>query len=98
MRRSSALILSLALATCIAATVSVKELKFTPGTVSIRAGQSVTWKNNDSRDYTVTAANGSFDSGTLKPGKSYTHTFSSTGRYPYGSKLHPRTTGTVVVK
>ncbi|MEM8873406.1 MAG: cupredoxin domain-containing protein [Planctomycetota bacterium] len=98
MRRIPALILTAALAVCVAATVSVKELKFTPGTVSIKAGESVTWKNNDTRDYTVTSTSGAFDSGPLKPGKSYTHTFTTSGTYPYGSKLHPRMTGRVVVK
>jgi plastocyanin len=80
------------------ASVTVKGLKFSPATVTINAGESVTWRNADQQDYTVTAKNGGFDSGPLKPGRTFKHTFNQAGSFPYGSKFHPRMSGTVVVK
>jgi plastocyanin len=71
---------------------------FNPVTVTINAGGSVTWTNNDTSDHDVTAADGSFHSGNLKAGQSYSHTFTAAGKFPYGCSLHPREQGLVIVK
>jgi plastocyanin len=49
---------------------------------------TVTWRNDDSVAHTVTANDGSFDSGTLQPGQSFSHTFTSAGTFSYYCAIH----------
>ena len=84
-----------------AASVSATNYRFTPSTVTVTAGQSVTWTNGTTdTPHTVTADGGSFDSGNLDPGLSYTHTFTTPGTFPYHCQYHQNLgmVGTVVVK
>lgn len=78
--------------------VAIQDLKYRPNPVEAEVGDTVVWTNNDDRDHTVTADDGSFDSGRLRKGKSWSRTFDKPGRYPYGSDPSPRTKGTVVVR
>jgi plastocyanin len=78
--------------------VTIKGRAFHPATLRIKKGESVTWKNNDDIDHTVDAEDGSFSSGTIKSGKSFTHTFKKAGKYAYSCHLHPRMKGTIVVE
>jgi plastocyanin len=78
--------------------VTIENLKYRPETVTIDVGDTVTWTNKDDREHTVKADDGSFDSGALRTGKSYSKTFDKPGRYPYGSDPSPRTKGVVVVR
>lgn len=80
-----------------AVTVSIQNAQYSPATVTIKAGQTVLWTNNDDRDHTVVAADGSFKSGNIGPGQSFTHTFGKPGRYKYACSYHPRMKGEVVV-
>jgi plastocyanin len=77
-------------------TVSIPGMSFSPGTITIKAGITVTWKNNDYTAHTVTADDSSFDSGNLDPGQSFSHTFSSAGTINYHCKYHTMT-GKVIV-
>lgn len=71
---------------------------FNPKTVTVKVGQTVEWKWNDQGNpHTVTADNGSFDSGTCQPGSSYTQTFSTAGSIAYHCTLHQGMTGTITV-
>jgi len=54
--------------------------------------------NNDNAAHTVTAKDGSFDSGNMGSGSSYTHTFTTPGTYRYFCAYHSWMVGTVVVK
>src|SRR3954463_14901079 len=76
--------------------VSIKARAFTPATLHVKKGQTVTWKNNDDSDHTVDAEDGSFSSGTIKSGKTFAHKFSKAGKYAYSCKLHPRMKGVIV--
>src|SRR4051794_10988344 len=78
--------------------VAIENLKYRPDTVTIDIGDTVTWTNNDDRVHSVKADDGSFDSGPLRTGKSFSRTFDKPGRYSYGSDPSPRTKGTVVVR
>jgi plastocyanin len=78
--------------------ISIKGMKFTPASVTIKAGQSVTWTNNDQRDHTVAANDGSFNSGNLGPGATFTYKFAKGGTYKYACSLHPRMKGEIVVR
>jgi plastocyanin len=66
-------------------------------TVVMGVNNTVTWTNNDGTIHTVTANDGSFDSGYLSPGDSFTHTFTKAGVYEYHCQLHPWMVGYVTV-
>lgn len=78
--------------------VSIKGMAYSPATVTISAGDTVTWTNNDDRDHTVQTTDGVINSGNLSPGKSWSYTFKSAGTYSYGCTYHPRMKGTITVK
>ena len=68
--------------------ISILYNSYSPKEEHIKVGQTVTWVNNGQIPHTVTADDGSFDSGDLDVGKSYTHTFTKAGRYPYYCRMH----------
>jgi len=78
--------------------VSIKSFAFSPPSLTVAAGTTVTWTNNDSVAHTVTADNGSFDSGQIQPGATYSHTFASAGSVAYHCSNHPFMKATVSVK
>ena len=78
--------------------VTMKNLNFSPNTITIKAGDTVVWTNSDDRDHTVIAADNSFDSGNISNGKTYEHRFPNAGKFPYACSYHPRMKGTVVVE
>jgi plastocyanin len=78
--------------------VTIQKMKFSPAAVSVRAGDTVTWTNNDQHDHTVDAADGSFTSGTISPGETFSRQFTKAAAVPYTCTLHPRMRGTVTVK
>jgi plastocyanin/sugar lactone lactonase YvrE len=80
------------------AAVEIKDYAFTPPTLTVAAGTTVTWTNNDAVPHTATASDGSFDSGNLNPGQSYAFTFSTPGSYPYVCQYHAGMMGTIVVQ
>ena len=77
--------------------VSIDDMKFNPDTIEIAPGDSVRWTNDDQRDHTVTATDGSFKSGNLRSGDSFEHTFKKAGKFSYACSYHPRMKGTVNV-
>jgi len=80
-----------------AASVSIKNMAFNPGGVSVAMGATITWSNNDTTIHTVTADDGSFNSGNIAVGATYSRVFSTTGTFSYHCTLHPEMTGKVVV-
>jgi manganese oxidase len=77
--------------------VVIKDFAFSPDTLTVSVGSSVTWRNNDSVAHTVTANGKSFDSGNLAGGKTFTYAFTKPGTYDYVCSYHPSMTATVVV-
>jgi len=67
-------------------------------TVVIGVNNTVTWVNNDSAPHTVTADDGSFDSGNIAPAGTFTFTFTRPGTYEYYCAYHNWMLGTVIVK
>ena len=62
------------------------------------AGTTVTWTNSDSTQHTVTADDGSFDSGVLAQGQTFSHTFDTAGTIAYHCTIHPNMQATVTVQ
>src|ERR1043165_45112 len=75
----------------------ISNFAFTP-TITINAGDTVTWTNKDGAPHTATsdATPAVFDSGTLNLNDSYSFTFLTAGSFPYHCAIHPFMTGTVV--
>jgi plastocyanin len=71
--------------------------QFSPATLTVKVGTTVTWVNRDSAPHTVTSMNGTFDSGNMNSGASYKFTFSQPGTYLYTCTYHSWMKGTIVV-
>jgi plastocyanin len=70
------------------AQISAIDDAFDAGIVRIQPGQSVEWQVDGRSPHTVTADDGSFDSGNLEPGATYTKAFDQPGVYPYFCTYH----------
>ena len=77
--------------------VSISNFAFEPAELGVAAGTEVTWTNDDPAPHTVTADDGSFDSGTLEPGQAFSVTFDGNGPIIYACRIHPDMIGTVSV-
>jgi plastocyanin len=77
--------------------VLITNFAFSPASLTVPAGTTVVWTNQDTVTHTVTAADKSFDSGNLLPGRTYSRTFTTPGTYPYICQIHSFMTGTVTV-
>jgi plastocyanin len=78
--------------------VEIGDDAFNPGTVTVAVGDTITWTNADSSPHTVTAEDGSFDSGNLDEGQTFSHTFTAPGTHEYHCDYHSDMTATVVVE
>ncbi len=67
-------------------------------TITIDAGQTVLWRNDDSVNHTATADDGSWGTGTIKPDGWFVRRFDEPGTYTYFCSYHPEMTGTVIVE
>lgn len=76
----------------------IRGMAFTPARIEITAGTTVSWRNEDDVAHTVTATDGSWDSGTLAPGATWQRRFDAPGTYPFTCLPHPEMRGTVVVR
>jgi plastocyanin len=77
--------------------IVMKSFMFQPTTVTVGAGSSVTWINQDGEPHTVTSDAGLFRSGALDTNESFSFKFEKPGTYHYVCSIHPRMIGTVVV-
>jgi plastocyanin len=78
--------------------VKIVNFSFTPATITVSAGTTVKWTNQDSAEHTVTADDGSFDSGQMAQGATFSFTFSKAGTFSYKCGNHPTMLGKVVVQ
>jgi plastocyanin len=81
--------------------VSIHGRAYDPATVEVPIGTSVRWTNDETGilapNHTVTADDGSFDSGPIQPGGSYHVRFNRAGTFAYHCEIHPTMHGTVIV-
>lgn len=70
---------------------------FSPKSVTITEGDTVTWTNRDTANHQVLATKGQFVSPILHRGQSFSFTLRAAGTYNYEDELHPRLTGTIKV-
>jgi plastocyanin len=77
--------------------VSIDNFQFSPATLTVPKGTTVTWTNRDDMVHTVTSTTRVFSSPSLETDATFSYTFTSPGTYTYFCALHPRMTATVIV-
>ncbi len=80
------------------AAVTIKNFDFHPMDLAVAAGATVTWKNLDGEPHTVTSVDGTFRSGALDQGDSFSFRFARPGVYKYLCTVHPRMVASVTVR
>ncbi|MDO8619573.1 MAG: cupredoxin domain-containing protein [Candidatus Daviesbacteria bacterium] len=86
--------------------VTVGSAGYNPASITIKAGDTITWKNTDSANHTVNSdphpTHGLYPIlntvGLLQPGKEKSATFTTAGTYTYHDHLNPSLKGTVTVQ
>jgi plastocyanin len=79
--------------------VVIADFSFSPKTLTVSAGATVTWTNRDNVPHAVVSADNQFQkSAVLKPGKSFSTTFATAGTYSYFCSIHPRMKGKIIVR
>jgi plastocyanin len=76
---------------------TIKDTAFHPATLDVAAGTTVTWTNLDGFGHSVTADDGSFDSGTVSGGATFNHVFDTPGTYAYHCTIHSGMHGIITV-
>lgn len=80
------------------ARAEIRGMVYVPARIEVVAGTTVEWRNEDPVAHTVTAEDGSFDSGLIQPGGVWRHTFVTPGAFPFACVPHPFMNGVVVVR
>jgi plastocyanin len=80
------------------ATVKIDNFTFAPATLTVTAGTTVTWKNEDDSPHRIGDKNGTFKSAALDTDDTFSHTFAAPGEYPYICTIHPYMVGKIIVK
>ena len=80
------------------ATVTIDNFAFAPATMTVTAGTTVTWKNEDDSPHRIGDKSGAFKSAALDTDDTFSHTFAAPGEYPYICTIHPYMVGKIVVK
>jgi plastocyanin len=79
--------------------VNIQNYAFNPSTLTIKAGENVTWTNHDTYvNHQVKSDTGLFESGSLGNGQSFTYQFMSPGTYNYSCTIHPSMHGKIIVQ
>jgi len=76
--------------------ITIKNFTFNPSSITIKAGETVTWTNKDSAPHAITAT-GIFNSKILNKGESFNYTFNEIGIFNYTCTIHPQMKGTIIV-
>jgi plastocyanin len=77
--------------------VKIENFAFTPKTLTVKVGTTVTFENDDDIPHLVVANDASFRSKALDTGDSYAFTFTKAGDFSYFCGLHPHMQGTISV-
>jgi plastocyanin len=75
--------------------VAVADNTFTPASIEVAVGDTVTFENEGQIAHTVTGDD--FDSGSLAPGDTFTFKASEKGSFSYVCTFHPGMQGTIEV-
>jgi plastocyanin len=77
--------------------INIQGFAFSPKTITVKVGTQVTWTNLDNVGHTATALDGTYDSGLLNNGESFTFQFDQSGTFEYHCTPHPSMRGIIIV-
>jgi plastocyanin len=77
--------------------VAIAGFAFSPQSITIHVGDTVTWANSDAQGHTATADDGSWQTGTISGNTSKSLTFATAGTFAYHCSIHQQMTATLVV-
>jgi plastocyanin len=80
------------------AAVRIDNFHYTPPTLVVAPGATVTWKNDDDSPHSVREKDGKFKSAALDTDDTFSQTFATPGEYEYFCSIHPYMTGKIVVR
>jgi len=78
--------------------VTIQNFAFSPASLKIKKGDTVTWTNEDSAPHQIASDNNVFSGNSIGKGQTYSFKFSETGTFAYHCAIHPSMKGTVVVE
>ena len=78
--------------------IKIDNFVFGPQAITVPAGTTVTWTNNDDIPHTAVSTDGVFKSKVMDTDEKFSYTFTKAGTYSYYCSVHPKMTGQVVVK
>jgi plastocyanin len=76
--------------------INIVNFAFTPQTITIKLGSTVTWTNSDSVTHNPVGAD--FNANNISQGQTFKHTFNTAGTFDYHCSIHPEMTGKVIVQ
>jgi plastocyanin len=79
-------------------TVRIMAMQFSPASLEVKAGETITWINGDPFPHEVIADNKAFHSGAIQAGKSWTFKAAAKGVFPYFCGLHPGMKASIAVR
>lgn len=78
--------------------ISIDNFTFAPQRLTVKAGTTVTWRNQDDIPHAIASSSRTFKSKALDTDDTYAVTLTTAGTYDYFCSLHPQMTGTIVVE
>lgn len=77
-------------------TVTINNFSFSPSTLTVKAGTTVAWINEDSATHTIKSD--VFNSGELNNGQKFEFKFEKTGSFDYSCGIHPSMKGKIIIE
>lgn len=78
--------------------VEIRNMQFMPQTLTVTAGTTVTWTNDDNSPHTVTEKGRVFHSAALDTKDTFSYTFGTPGEFTYFCTIHPMMVGRIIVR
>jgi plastocyanin len=78
-------------------TVQITDTGFGPPTLEVESGDTVVWTNDGTATHDVSADDGTFQSGPMSPGQTFTFVFETQGTFVYRSTTDSSLTGSIMV-
>lgn len=78
--------------------IKIDNFSFTPATVTVALGTTVTWTNSDDVPHTVVSEDYTFKSKVLDTDEKFSYKFTKPGTYSYFCSVHPKMTAKIIVQ
>jgi plastocyanin len=78
--------------------IVIKDFMFTPNSLTVKAGSTVSWVNQDDEPHSVVSDTGLFRSGAVDTNENFSFKFDKPGTYHFTCAIHPRMVGTIIVQ